>query len=172
MQGAGSVGATLIDHLRQAGVEVMFNDIDESTVKHFRDEIGLQFIPNDAVYTTGCDIFAPCALGGILNPDTIPLLKCRAIVGGANNQLAGPGDAENLREREILYAPDYVVNVGGAMAGLGMEVQGWTRERAEQEIKETVRRALERIFKMAATENITTEDAACRIAEERLSAGR
>jgi leucine dehydrogenase len=107
----------------------------------------------------------------VLNANTIPQLKCRAVAGGANNQLASPKDAESLRARGILYAPDYVVNVGGAMALLGLETQGWTQERAEKEVAESVRRALGQIFELAATEDITTEAAARHIAEERLSAG-
>ena len=170
VQGVGSVGETLINHLREAGAEIMFNDIDESVIKRYQYELGLQFVSNEVVYTTECDIFAPCALGGVLNASTIPKLKCRAVVSGANNQLALPEDAESLQARGILYAPDYVVNVGGAMAGLGLEAQGWTRERAEREVVKNVQRGLRRIFEGAASEGITTEAAASRIAKEHLSA--
>jgi glutamate dehydrogenase/leucine dehydrogenase len=106
----------------------------------------------------------------VLNANTIPQLKCRAVAGGANNQLSVPEDAETLRTRGILYAPDYVINVGGAMAVIGMETQGWTREEAEKEVVESVRLALRQIFEMAAKERMTTDAAACRIAEDRLSA--
>jgi glutamate dehydrogenase/leucine dehydrogenase len=92
------------------------------------------------------------------------------VVGGANNQLAGPDDAERLRARGILYAPDYVVNVGGAMAGLLMETRDWTRERAEEEVVEKVRRALRRVFEEASARDITTDAAARRIAAEHLHA--
>ena len=171
VQGTGSVGGPLIEHLRAAGAEVVFSEVDEGAIRRFRDEPGLEFVPAEAVYTTECDIFAPCALGGVLNANTIPQLKCRAVAGGANNQLAGPEDAERLRARGILYAPDYVINVGGAMALLGLETQGWTQERAEKEVAESVRRALRQIFELAVTEDITTEAAARHIAEERLSVG-
>jgi leucine dehydrogenase len=171
VQGTGSVGGPLIEHLRAAGAEVVFSEVDEGAIRRFRDELGLEFVPAETVYTTECDIFAPCALGGVLNANTIPQLKCRAVAGGANNQLAGPEDAESLRARGILYAPDYVINVGGAMALLGLETQGWTQERAEKEVAESVRRALRRVFELATTEGITTEAAARHIAEERLSAG-
>jgi len=171
VQGTGSVGGPLIEHLGAVGAEVLFSEVDEDAIRRFRDELGLKFVPADTVYITGCDIFAPCALGGVLNANTIPQLKCRAVAGGANNQLAGPEDAESLRARDILYAPDYVINVGGAMAILGLETLGWTQERAEKEVAESVRRALQQIFELAATEGITTETAARHIAEERLSAG-
>jgi len=165
-----SVGGTLIEHLYAADAEVVFSEVDEGAIRRFRDGLGLQFVPPEAVYTTECDIFAPCALGGVLNANTIPQLKCQVVAGGANNQLACPEDAESLRARGILYAPDYVNNVGGAMAILGLETQGWTQERAEKEVVESVRRALRQIFDMAARERVTTEVAARRIAEERLSA--
>ena len=169
VQGTGSVGGALIEHLCAAGADVMFSEVDEGAVHRFRDELGLKVVSPEAVYSTECDIFAPCALGGILNEGTIPQLKCRAVAGGANNQFARPEDAERLLKRGILYAPDYVINVGGAMAVIGMETQGWTREKAENEVVESVRRALRQIFEKAETEHTTTDAAACRIAEERLS---
>jgi leucine dehydrogenase len=170
VQGTGSVGEALIEHLRAADTEVVFSEVDEDAIRHFRDELGLKFIPSEAVYTTECDIFAPCALGSVLNGKTIPQLKCRAVAGGANNQLASPEDAEDLLARDILYAPDYVINVGGAMALIGLETQGWTREGAEKEVVESVRRTLRQVFEVAGRERITTESAAHQIAEERLSA--
>jgi leucine dehydrogenase len=169
VQGAGSVGGLLIEQLRNAGAEVMFSEVDDETIQHFRDEQGLQFIPGEEVFTTECDVFAPCALGGVLNEGTIPQLKCRVIVGAANNQLAHPEDAERLRARGIIYAPDYVVNVGGAMAIPGIELLGWSQVEAEERVIKSVRRALHRIFEMADEESITTEHAARRIAEEQLS---
>ncbi len=170
VQGMGSVGDALIEHLRAADAKVVFSEVDEGAIRRFRDELGLQFVPAEAVYSTECDIFAPCALGGVLNASTIPQLKCRVVAGGANNQLASPGDAESLRDRGILYAPDYVINVGGAMAILGLETQGWTQERAEKEVIDSVRRALRQVFELAITEGITTDAAAQQIAGERLSA--
>jgi len=169
VQGTGSVGRPLIEHLRAAGAEVVFSEVDEGAIRRFRGELGLEFVPAETVYTTECDIFAPCALGGVLNANTIPQLKCRAVAGGANNQLASPKDAESLRARGILYAPDYVINVGGAMAILGLETLGWKQDQAEKEVTESVQRALGQIFELAATEDITTEAAGRRIAEERLS---
>ena len=157
-----------LEHLCAAGAQVAFSEVDQGAIRRFRDERGLQFVPETAVYATECDVFCPCALGGVLNATTIPQLKCRAVVGGANNQLGGPQDAEHLRARDILYAPDYVVNVGGAMAGLGQDTQGWTRERAEKEVVASVRRALRQVFDLAATRGITTAAAAQQIAGERL----
>jgi leucine dehydrogenase len=169
VQGTGSVGGALIEHLRAAGGRIVFSDVDEGAIHHYRDEVGLEFVPAERAYGTECDIFAPCALGGVLNANTIPQLRCRAVAGGANNQLTHPEDAERLRARGIVYAPDFVINSGGALAILGLETQGWGRERAEREVVETIRLALQRIFEVAAAEDITTEAAACQIAEDRLS---
>ncbi len=171
VQGVGAVGEILIKHLLRAGALVTFSEVDSSKVKPLREEWGLQFVPADQVYSTECDIFAPCALGGILNAVTIRQLRCRAVAGGANNQLAELEDAERLSARGIVYAPDYVINVGGAMAIPGIEAEGWTLMEAEQRVIESVQRALRQIFSIAARENITTEAAARRIAEQHLSKG-
>lgn len=167
VQGAGSVGTALIDLLREAGAEVLFSDVDQTTIRHLRDELGLQFVPVEAVYAAPCDIFAPCALGGILNRNTIPRLKCLAVAGAANNQLEEPADADRLRERQILYAPDYVINIGGAMAITGIEAMGWSRVEADERVR-SVRGTLRHIFQVAEAEGITTDAAARRIAESRL----
>jgi glutamate dehydrogenase/leucine dehydrogenase len=96
-------------------------------------------------------------------------LRCRIVAGGANNQLAHPEDAGRLRARGILYAPDYVVNVGGAMAIPGIETLGWSQAYAEEKVIKSVRYALQRIFEMANAEGITTDEAAHRIAKQRFS---
>jgi leucine dehydrogenase len=155
--------------LLNAGAEVLFSEVDDLLIQRFRNERGLQFIPGEAAYQTACDVFSPCAFGGVLDETTIPQLRCRVVAGGANNQLASPLDAARLRARGILYAPDYVVNVGGAMAIPGIETQGWSQIEAEERVVKSVRYALQRIFAMAEAEGITTDDAARRIAEEHLS---
>jgi leucine dehydrogenase len=168
VQGAGSVGGTLIGRLRVAGAEVLFHDVDAGAVRRFRDEQGLPFVAPEALYATACDVFSPNALGGVLNAATIAQLRCRIVAGGANNQLAGPDDAERLRARGILYAPDYVINMGGALGITGMETLHWSRAEAERRVTENVRTTLEQVFALAAREGITTEAAARRVAEERL----
>lgn len=169
VQGAGSVGRTLMDLLQAAGAEVWFNDIDESVICRFRDERGFHCVPVESVYQTECDIFSPCALGGILNATTIPRLKCKAVAGGANNQFSGPENVELLHNRGILYAPDYVINAGGAIGIPGIEALGWSKERAEKEVVGSIQGALRRIFDMSTSMGITTDAAARRLAEERLS---
>jgi leucine dehydrogenase len=170
VQGAGDVGGSLIRLLREAGAEVLFSEVNDALVGVFRDELGLRHVDAAAVYSTECDIFSPCALGGVLNASTIPQLRCRAVAGSANNQLENPEDAESLRSRGILYAPDYVINAGGAIAVLGIELQRWTPHKAEDEVVNSVRRNLGQIFESAASGGITTEAAARRLAERRLHA--
>ncbi len=167
VQGVGSVGGHLIDLLQDDGAEILFNDVNPDLITHFRNRPGLTFIESDNVIATPCHIFAPCALGGILNADTIPHLNCQAIAGAANNQLAAPTDAEQLHERGILYAPDYVINIGGAMSAVSQELEGLSRSDAYERIK-SVRQTLNNIFTTAQTKNITPSAAAHRLAEARL----
>ena len=168
VQGTGSVGGPLIEYLRDSGAEVMFSEVDQSAINHYRDDRGLEFASSEEVYGTECDVFSPCALGGVLNRNTVPELRCKAVVGGANNQLEDMKDSERLRARQILYAPDFVVNVGGAMAILGLETLGWDHDRAEKEVSLNVKRALHRVFELAEEKDINTEAAAEHIADERL----
>ncbi len=167
VQGAGSVGRPLIELLLASGADVLFSDSDDRTAKKLRDKKDLKFIPPDRIFETPCDIFAPCALGGVLNKDTIPRLKCLAVAGAANNQLAEPADAERLWGRQILYAPDYAINIGGAMAIIGIESMGWSRKEADDKVS-SVQQTLEHIFATAKTEGINTDIAARRIARSRL----
>ena len=169
VQGAGSVGRILIDLLLKAGAEVLFSDVDQETICHLQDELGLSCVAADDIYGIQCDIFSPCALGGVLNQDTIPRLRCLAVAGAANNQLATAGDALQLKKRRILYAPDYVISAGGAIAISGMEAMSWTQKRADAEVR-SIRQTLRQVFTVAETEGITTDEAARRIAESRLAA--
>lgn len=169
VQGMGSVGTALAVRLDAAGAEVLYHDTDEAAVAAARDLPFATFVPADAVYGTACDVFAPCALGGTLNAASIPRLNCRAVVGGANNQLGAPDDAERLRARGILYAPDYVVNVGGAMAIPGMEQDGWSLEEADEAVRDRVRAALRQVFEDAESSGTTPETAARRLAATHLA---
>jgi leucine dehydrogenase len=170
VQGAGSVGGALIERLVAAGAEVVWSDVDPAALERFRDGLGLPFVSPESVYDTPCDLFSPCALGGVLNEATIPRLRCRAVAGAANNQLATSEDAERLRARGILYAPDFVVSLGGSVAITGIEAMGWSRERAEEEVGR-IGDTLRKVFARAEAEGITTDEAARRIARDRL-AGR
>ena len=169
IQGVGSVGRELAERVRRAGAEIIFSEVNEAAIRHFRDDLGLQCVPPDEVYDTPCDLFAPCAVGGVLNEETIPRLRCPAVVGAANNQLGLPEDAIRLQEREIVYAPDFVANSGGAIGLIGMETKGWSRDKAMEKIVRSIKSTLSQIFKLAAKEGTTTDEAARRIAEARLA---
>lgn len=169
VQGVGSVGAELIRLLRAQSAQVAFSDVDARAVAHWRDVEHVEFISPDKIYETPCDIFSPCALGGVLNEKTIPQLACRAVVGSANNQLGEERDAERLHARGIFYAPDFIVNVGGAMGLIGMESLGWSRAEADKRIAAAVTNSLRDLMRLAKKENINSELAARRIAEEKLA---
>jgi leucine dehydrogenase len=127
IQGVGGVGRPLATMLKEANATVILSDIDDQKVGAIAEEIGATVVSNELVPDTECDILAPCALGATLNSETIPRLRCKAVAGSANNQLETPEDADRLHERGILYAPDYVVNAGGAIA-FGMMHRGQTAE--------------------------------------------
>jgi leucine dehydrogenase len=127
VQGVGGVGRPLAKMLKDADATVILSDIDEQKATAIAQELGATVVPHDAVPDTPCDILAPCALGATLNKNTIPRLACKAVAGSANNQLETVEDADRLHERGILYAPDYVVNAGGAIA-FGMMHRGQTEE--------------------------------------------
>ncbi len=167
VQGAGKVGEQLINLLRHEEAIIYFSDTDEVIAKKMCQNDAVIFVHPNNVYETNCDVFAPCALGGILNNQTIPLLKCRAVVGAANNQLAAAGDALLLKQHNILYAPDFAVNVGGALAITGMETMGWTEQKAMQEVGK-IYNTLQKIYIYAEQFNITTEEAALKLATQNI----
>jgi glutamate dehydrogenase/leucine dehydrogenase len=168
VQGTGSVGGGLIARLSAAGAAVSFSDVLPAAVAKYREGLGFPFVAPEDVFAEPCDIFAPCALGGVLDARTIPLLACRAVVGAANNQLATPEDAGRLRARGILYAPDFVVNAGGAIGVTGQEALGWSEDRAREEVLR-IGSTLARIFDLAEAAGVTPDAAARRLAEERLA---
>src|SRR6185295_1648584 len=108
-----NVGSHLVEHLAKANAKVIVTDIDQEKCRRMTETFGVEVVAPDKIYDAACDIFAPCALGAMLNDDTIPRLKCQIVCGGANNQLAEEHHDTALEKRKILYAPDYVVNAGG-----------------------------------------------------------
>jgi len=116
-------------------------------------------------------VFSPCALGGVLNGETIPRLRCKVVTGGANNQLASPADAEGLQRRGILYAPDFIVNAGGII-NASCEVGAPYSTARAKEMTERIYETTECVIQMARKDEMTTAAAADRLAEERLIAAR
>jgi leucine dehydrogenase len=122
VQGLGNVGMSLVDRLREEGARILATDVDPERIDSARQR-GAEAVEPSAVYSTECDLFAPCAIGSVLTADTIPQLRCRVVAGSANAQLGEEADARRLHERGILYLPDFVINAGGAMT-LGLVDQG------------------------------------------------
>jgi glutamate dehydrogenase/leucine dehydrogenase len=164
VQGAGSVGAALVRLLAAEGADVLVADVDPERAA----AAGGKPVPPDAALTTECDVYAPCALGGTLSAASVPLLRCRIVAGSANNQLAEPRVAELLREAGVLYAPDYVINVGGAVALLGLEVHGWGEHELEQALGR-IGTTLTEIYERSEAEGTTTAAAADAVALARLA---
>jgi glutamate dehydrogenase/leucine dehydrogenase len=113
--GVGKVGSWLVGHLLGEGATVTVSDVNDAAVARMVARHGVGSVPVAEAHTVECDIFSPCALGGTLNETTIAALRCRGIVGSANNQLATPKDGHRLADRGIVYAPDFVVNSGGVI---------------------------------------------------------
>lgn len=123
VQGLGDVGIPLARLLAASGARLLLADLDRARAETLSAELDAGIVAADRVFDTPCDVFAPCAVGGVINSRTIPLLKCRAVAGSANNQLSEPEDADRLHRHGILYAPDYLINGGGALAFGLMELR-------------------------------------------------
>jgi len=167
VQGAGAVGADLVRLLRAGGAAVLVSDVDEARAV----ATGATVVAADEVIGTECDVYSPCAVGGTLNAETIPRLRCRAVAGCANNQLAAPEDGDRLHEAGILYAPDYVVNAGGVIQLVGLEDLGWTEDELEEGLAR-IGDTLRTLFRAASDDGITPAAAAERLAAERVAAAR
>jgi len=147
VQGVGGVGAPLARRLAADGARVMISDALPARTTALAAEIGADIVKPEAVYNTPCDVFAPCAIGGILNQRSIAKLQCRVVAGSANNQLEHDSDADLLHARGILYVPDFVINAGGAIAHASLEVLRWTEREATarvRRIRDTVADILEK----------------------------
>jgi leucine dehydrogenase len=167
IQGVGNVGRYLAKELHEAGAKLIVSDIDPEKTARVAKETGAQVVEGDAIYTAKADIFAPCALGGIINDDTLPKLKVEVISGGANNQLLEERHGYKLEEMGMQYAPDYVANAGGVINVFG-EVAGWDSERSLRKADEIYDTILT-VFEIAKAEGIPSFEAADRLAERRLS---
>jgi glutamate dehydrogenase/leucine dehydrogenase len=172
VQGLGEVGAPLVDLVVGAGATVSGTDVDAGRREAVRARHpGTTIVEPDSVIGWSGDVYAPCALGATLNEATIPALRVSVVAGAANNQLAEPSDAERLRARGILYAPDFVINAGGIIRAAGTEQLGWSDDEIDVRIA-AIAATLDRIFTLADTDGITTADAADRLATEAMLATR
>jgi glutamate dehydrogenase/leucine dehydrogenase len=168
VQGAGHVGSSLVGLLVAAGATVVLADLDDARAQAVAAaHVGVEVVSAAAILAVECDVLAPCALGGVLTPATVAQLRCRAVCGAANNQLAGPGTAAEVAARGILYAPDYVANAGGII-NIAEEFTGYSHERA-LERAEGIEATMRTVLARAEADGVVPEHAAAAIANERLA---
>ncbi|MFD4228596.1 Leu/Phe/Val dehydrogenase [Streptomyces sp. NPDC058545] len=171
--GVGKVGRHLVEHLLKDGAEVVVTDVRDESVRRITDlhpEVAVAADTATLIRTEGLDIYAPCALGGALNDDTVPVLTAKVVCGAANNQLAHPGVEKDLADRSILYAPDYVVNAGGVIQ-VADELHGFDFDRCKAKASKIFDTTLA-IFARAKDDGIPPAAAADRIAEQRMAEAR
>ncbi|PJA96748.1 MAG: leucine dehydrogenase [Ignavibacteriales bacterium CG_4_9_14_3_um_filter_34_10] len=167
IQGAGQVARHLSEYLYNEGAELYITDIDNNKIKRLLEMIKATVVSPEEIYDVNAEIFSPCAIGGTINLQTIPRLKCEIVAGGANNQLQNENtDGKLLLDKNILYAPDYVINAGG-LINVANELEGYRQDRAMKQA-ENIFSILKRVFTVSADKNIPTNEASARIAEERL----
>ncbi len=168
VQGLGNVGEPLIKHLFWAGAKLILSDIDQEKTKSFAKMYGATTCSPEEIFKAECDVFVPCAMGGILNMRTIPELRCRGVAGSANNQLLKESDADELLQRGILYAPDFVINAGG-LINVVEEIQeeGYNPHRARSKVHAIYDQLLT-IYEIADQNKVSTHAAAMSLVDYRL----
>lgn len=170
VQGVGHVGYHLVKHLTKDGAKVFVSDIDNDNLTRVTGEFrGVEVVSPEQIYSVPCDVFAPCALGAVVNDDTIERFRCSVVAGCANNVLADEDKhSAELERRGILYAPDYVINAGG-LINVASELQGYNNERAVAQVQ-NIYTIISQILQISRDENMSTLKAANRLAERRIDA--
>jgi leucine dehydrogenase len=168
VQGVGHVGYHLCRLLHEEGAGLIVTDVDDSAVERAVREFGAKAVELDEILTIPCDIFAPCALGAVLNDATIPELRCSIVAGSANNVLAESHHGEALSERGILYAPDYVINAGG-LINVADELEGYNERRAVNRVMR-IEDSIRRVIAISRRDDVPTNIAADTLALERIAA--
>jgi leucine dehydrogenase len=172
IQGCGHVGIFLAKLLQEAGAKLVVADIAREKVREAVQATGAEAVSPEEILSVPCDVLAPCALGAVFHDETIPRLRTKIVAGAANNVLLREVHGRRLKEAGILYAPDYVINAGGIInVSIEVEPQGYAPERSRKKV-DNIYFALKRVFEIAKTEGISTNEASNRLAEERLAAGR
>jgi leucine dehydrogenase len=169
VQGLGHVGYTLCQHLHEEGANLVVTDISAENTSRIVAEFGAKAVAPNEIYGVDCDIFAPCALGAIINDETLPRLKCRIIAGAANNQLKETRHGDILQDKGILYAPDFIINAGGVI-NVADELQqgGYNRDRALKKV-DGIYNTIEQVIAISKQEQIPTYKAADILAETRIA---
>lgn len=167
VQGLGNVAYKLCEYLHNEGAKLVVTDINQAAIDRVVNDFDAIAVAPDEIYAQEVDIFSPCALGAILNDETIPHLKAKVIAGSANNQLKDSRHGDYLHELGIVYAPDYVINAGGVI-NVADELYGYNRERAMKRV-DGIYDSIEKIFAISKRDGIPTYVAANRLAEERIA---
>ena len=167
VQGLGNVGFHLVEYLHKEGCQLIVADIDKAKVKLAVDRFGAKAVSTDDIVSSQCDVLAPCALGAVINDQSLTALKCKIVAGAANNQLAEDHHGNALRELGILYAPDFVANAGGLM-NVFVELEGYSYERAVDKTKQVYDNMMN-VFKLAKEQDLATHEAAMKVAEKRIN---
>ena len=170
VQGLGKVGYSLAKHLCESGAQVLACDIDEARSKAVAEELPIEVVSPSEILGAECDVLCPCAMGGVINDDTIEKLRCKIIAGAANNQIAEKRHGKVLEDMGILYAPDFVLNAGG-LINVYCEKDGYNRERAIRMCNQIGSKLLS-VFDIATQESMTTYEAAIVLAKRRIEAVR
>lgn len=166
VQGLGNVGFHLVEYLLKEQAVVTVADIDNDKVKKVVAQFGVTAVASGEIAFVECDVFAPCAMGAVINDQSIAKLRAKVVCGGANNQLAEARHGDQLREMGVLYAPDYVTNAGGLM-NVFVELEGYSPDRALDKTVQ-VYDNLMKVFAIAKRDDVGTHTAADRLAEERI----
>lgn len=166
LQGVGKVGYAVCGYLVKEGAKVTIADVDVDNLGRAVGDFGVTTTSLDKIHAMDVDIFTPCALGSVINDDTVSQLRCKIVAGAANNQLQREEHGDKLRDLGILYAPDFVINAGG-LINVEDELRGYDRERAMMKV-EGIYKGLQMIFSMAREKNISTARAAIEYAEDRI----
>ena len=171
IQGAGSVGTELAKLIADDGGKIIFTEINDDNIQRMKETVpSAEFVDPNAFYETNMDIYAPCALGATINDDTINKFKCKLVNGAANNQLKEDRHGLELREKGILYSPDYLINAGGLM-NVSIEFEGWNDTKSRRMI-DTIYDTTLNIYKISDEQNISVGKAADVLAENRLDSMR
>jgi leucine dehydrogenase len=166
VQGVGHVAYTLCEHLHVEGANLIVTDIDKEAVDRAVSAFSAKAVDPNDIYGVDCDIFAPCALGAVINDETIPKLKAKVIAGSSNNQLKETTHGDQIHDMGIAYVPDYVINAGGVI-NVADELHGYNSERAMKKV-EGIYDNVAKVFEIARRDNVATYTAADRLAEERI----
>lgn len=169
VQGVGSVGGYLCQHLAKAGARLVIADVDQAALCEVAGATGARIVSPEAIYDVEADIFSPNALGAVINPDTLKRIRAKVVAGGANNQLVTPEMGEKLREAGILYAPDYVIN-GGGIINVAAEISGQYATQWVDGKLGVLIETLGNVLDEALSANVPTNTVADRIARERIAA--